>query len=157
MGCARGDETSEATTPEKTPHVWPSAHDAGAEKDAGLDAGSGYSAFESVDAGGSVVGGSGGGGTTGGGTTGGGTTGGGSTTTALNACGICDRTWQCDAALDEWVSDGTTACVDSRTGTTLDCDGTMLHGGTWSGDATGLVLAFDSFGSTVDVNCTPGE
>ncbi|MEO8874465.1 MAG: hypothetical protein ABI461_02670 [Polyangiaceae bacterium] len=154
-GCARGDGNDENTTPDKPTHTWPSEHDAGtsAHHDGGVDAGSGASAFESVDAGGTAT--SGGSGSGGSGSGGG--SGGGSTTTGLNACGICDRDWQCDAARDTWVSDGTSACVDSRTGTTLSCDGTMLHGGTWSGDSTGLVLGFDSFGSTVNVYCTPPE
>jgi hypothetical protein len=33
----------------------------------------------------------------------------------------------------------------------------MQSGGTWSGDSSELILAFPSFGSTVDVTCTPGE
>jgi hypothetical protein len=143
-GCANADQT-EDPAPAKTVYTWPAKdagstttkHDAGSDADAAV---SGYEAFE-VDAGGS--------------------TGTGSTTTTsgsgLDACGICDRAWQCDADDDMWTSSGSTACVNSRTGTQLNCDGTMQSGGTWSGDSSELILAFPSFGSTVDVTCTPGE
>ncbi|MGH7327019.1 MAG: hypothetical protein ACREJX_01590, partial [Polyangiaceae bacterium] len=69
---------------------------------------------------------------------------------------ICDRQWQCDADLDDWSSDGSSACIDSRTGTALNCDGTMQGGGTWSGDSSEVVLEFPNVGGgTFDVYCTP--
>jgi hypothetical protein len=146
-GCANADQT-EDPAPAKTVYTWPAKdagstttkHDAGAELDAAV---AGYEAFES-DAGTSTG-------------TGAGTGTGTGTGSGLDACGICDRAWQCDADDDMWTSSGSTACVNSRTGTQLNCDGTMQSGGTWSGDSSELILAFPSFSSTVDVTCTPGE
>src|SRR5450432_4736513 len=40
--------------------------------------------------------------------------GGGLDASALNACGICDRVWTCDAATDYWVSKSATECDDIR-------------------------------------------
>ena len=88
-------------------------------------------------------------------------------TSATDACGVCDRDWQCDAALDLWSSSADSSglgCTDTRTGTTLRCNGQIdnpsqdSYGqGTWVTTSSGMVLTFggiNGFPST-DVTCTP--
>ena len=88
-------------------------------------------------------------------------------TAATDACGICDRMWQCDAGLDNWVSIADSnglGCADLRTGTTAWCNGTfgnpsmdMWSQGTWSRSTVGFNLLFvgtEGFGD-VEVDCYP--
>src|SRR5262249_713339 len=68
---------------------------------------------------------------------------------AANACGICDRYWQCNAALDYWSSRSDGRCVDDRTGTGLRCNGQLdspgfPNNGYWERAIWGLKLMFDS-------------
>lgn len=156
VGCAHAVEDVD-TEPTDAGHHWPSGHDAGAQASSGTDGGA--SRGEPADAGsaGASTGGGSGAGSGSSSDSGSGSgSGTGTGSGTANNCGVCDRYWQCSAAYDEWVSQGTDECVDSRTGTTLRCDGTMQGGGTWSGDATGMVLAFpDLGGGTHDIDCTP--
>jgi hypothetical protein len=73
---------------------------------------------------------------------------------------VCDRDWTCNAATDHWETVGAD-CVDTRTGTTLHCNGKFDQGGytnlgTWSGNATQFTMLFPTLGGgTHAVTCTP--
>jgi len=86
-----------------------------------------------------------------------------------DACGVCDRVWQCDAGLDHWTSIDDSSglgCADDRTGTTLRCNGQIdnpgedsYDQGTWSVTSYGMALVFggiNGFPST-EVDCYPGS
>jgi len=85
-----------------------------------------------------------------------------------DACGVCDRYWQCDAGLDHWTSitdSSGPGCADDRTGTTLRCNGQIdnpsedsYDQGTWNTTSYGMALTFggiNGFPST-EVDCYPG-
>ena len=80
---------------------------------------------------------------------------------ATNACGVCDRDWQCDAALDHWSSfydsDGL-GCMDDRTGTVLRCDGSLDNDpdDSWMKTTWGMELLFGGVLGTHEVDCYPG-
>lgn len=79
---------------------------------------------------------------------------------ATDACGVCDRDWQCDAALDPWSSfydaDGL-GCRDDRTGTTLRCDGSLDNDpdDSWMTTSWGMELLFGGVLGTHEVDCYP--
>jgi hypothetical protein len=79
---------------------------------------------------------------------------------ATNACGVCDRDWQCDAALDHWSSfydsDGL-GCADDRTGTTLRCNGSLDNDpdDSWIETTWGMELIFGGVLGTHEVDCYP--
>jgi hypothetical protein len=79
---------------------------------------------------------------------------------ATNACGVCDRDWQCDAALDHWSSfydsDGL-GCRDDRTGTTLRCNGSLDNDpdDSWTTTSWGMELVFGGVLGTHIVECDP--
>jgi hypothetical protein len=86
---------------------------------------------------------------------------------ALDACGICDRVWICNGFADTWVSAGSQACADVRSGTTvatLYCaQGDTINyadpnnnDGTWATTPEGLALYYNSLQGTVEIDCTPG-
>ena len=81
-------------------------------------------------------------------------------TSATDACGVCDRMWQCDAGLDQWSSiydSSGLGCEDQRTGTTLRCDGDMDGGGTWATTSFGMALYFPGLQGSVEVDCYPPQ
>jgi hypothetical protein len=81
-------------------------------------------------------------------------------TSATDACGVCDRDWQCDAALDHWSSfydsDGL-GCRDDRTGTTLRCNGSLDNDpdDSWMTTSWGMELLFGGVLGTHEVDCYP--
>ena len=81
-------------------------------------------------------------------------------TSATDACGVCDRDWQCDAALDHWTSfydsDGL-GCRDDRTGTTLRCNGSLDNNpdDSWMTTSWGMELLFGGVLGTHEVDCYP--
>jgi hypothetical protein len=84
-----------------------------------------------------------------------------------DACGMCDRVWQCDAGVDAWSSiydSSGLGCADERTGTTVRCDGTFgnpdeddYDQGTWSTTSYGFELTFVGINGfpDVEVDCYP--
>jgi hypothetical protein len=79
---------------------------------------------------------------------------------ATNACGVCDRDWQCNAALDHWSSfydSGGLGCRDDRTGTTLRCNGSLDNNpdNSWMKTTWGMELIFGGVLGTHYVDCYP--
>ena len=85
----------------------------------------------------------------------------------LNACGICDRKWNCNGFTDTWESTGADSCADVRSGhavvtlycengDTIDFPSATDNDGTWSQSSTGLAIDFNSFGSVMEIDCVPG-
>jgi hypothetical protein len=79
-----------------------------------------------------------------------------------NACGVCDRDWQCDAALDHWSSfydSQGLSCVDDRTGTSLRCNGSLDNDpdDSWIKTTWGMQLIFGGVLGIHDVDCYPAS
>jgi hypothetical protein len=82
----------------------------------------------------------------------------------LDACGICDRVWNCNGFPQVWVSMGPDACKDTKNMTILYCENGNTIGfpdpannyGSWMITSTGLALDFNGLSGTMEIDCTPG-
>ena len=84
----------------------------------------------------------------------------------LNACGICDRVWNCNGFSQGWVSTGPEACTNTHNDTILYCEnGNTINfadatnnDGSWMVTSTGLTIDFNNLGGgTVEFDCIPGS
>jgi hypothetical protein len=88
-------------------------------------------------------------------------------TSATDACGVCDRLWQCNPQLppDQWSSiydSSGLGCEDQSNQIVLRCNGEVddlgddMYGvATWNTTSFGMALIFPSFDGSVEIDCDP--